>query len=604
MNYLLSASLATAVFYALYALAFRGLRFHALNRGYLLAALGASLLIPLMELPAPTTPTLPKVALTPVPLTPTSQVLAPAATMLPQPVRKFVVNWALVGWAVYLVGAVAMALRLGKGLWRLARMARQAGRWEGGLKLIPTRGPNASFFNLIFLNETGLSPSEREQVLAHEAEHARLGHSADRLLLEALRVAFWFNPVLWLYQRSLAHLHELQVDERVARRFEARGYAKLLLRLHGGTALPLANLFSRQPLKDRLAALFQPKPSSAMKKLLYLAAAPVALAATLALAQRVPPSLPSDGMAPAAPSETPLSAQIGWKPWGNGNASVLDKAGARLLVAKKVNMFRLDVHTAYLSQAKVNEYGQELQKLGFEAKILNVKRAAGGQPEQVTAYLRNTKSGKEITVTHDLKPFWSKKRQKQYGVIGVSFSAADGEPQIGKMVNALTMPHLTTSSPAANSERQGKVSLRAPVRVAFEEMPIPTEETAGHLDLKNGRATMYLNLNRYNPEFIETAKRFFQSNDVELRVTDEQIDAFGRFSSGKIELVQKSGGSATIRAAEEYTKRDGSRWVYLVVHQQSGQVGAGSLLKEFLPTKNALQMYLPKVGFLKNDEGC
>ncbi len=271
MNYLLSASLAMVIFYALYWLAFRRLRFHALNRAYLLAALGASLVIPLVEVPVPAADRLQPVQrvfyANPVAFPEPTFVVAPAG---PEPV-----DWASVVWYAYLTGVSVMALRLGRGLWRLARLLDQPGQRLGGLKVIPTTGPNASFFHWILLNETGLTDTERQQVLSHEAEHARLGHSADRLALAALRVAFWFNPVLWLYQRSLAHLHELEVDARLAHQFDARSYAHLLLKLHGSVALPLTNLFSRQPLKDRLVALSHPKPSSAMKKLLYVATVPV-----------------------------------------------------------------------------------------------------------------------------------------------------------------------------------------------------------------------------------------------------------------------------------------------------------------------------------------
>jgi len=90
--------------------------------------------------------------------------------------------------------------------------------------------------------------------------------------------------------------------------------------------------------------------------------------------------------------------------------------------------------------------------------------------------------------------------------------------------------------------------------------PSPAEP-AGHLKLENGRATLYLNLNHYDPNFLETAKRFFQSNGIELKVRGERIDAFGKIVSGTFELVRKSGNSAFIQAEQEDARKDGSRWV-------------------------------------------
>lgn len=101
-----------------------------------------------------------------------------------------------------------------------------------------------------------------------------LGHSIDRLLVEILAVPFWFNPVIYLYARSLAHLHELEVDAHMAVQFDRRDYARLLLRLAQVNGPLPVSAFSRQPLHDRISQLFYTKTSLAMKKLLYLLAIP------------------------------------------------------------------------------------------------------------------------------------------------------------------------------------------------------------------------------------------------------------------------------------------------------------------------------------------
>lgn len=617
MNYLLSASLAMVIFYGLYWLAFRRLRFHALNRAYLLAALGASLVIPLVELPAsaPTVGPVPVPVFSGEPPSLGGRIYSPPGGVEPSP--RFTVDWNLVGWVVYLVGVGVMAFRLGIGLVRLARLARRAGRWEGGLKLIPTTGPNASFFNRIFLNETGLTAAEREQVLAHEAAHARLGHSADRLMVEVLRVAFWFNPVLGLYQRSLAHLHELQVDECMAQRFDARGYAGLLLRLHGGAALPVANLFSRQPLKDRLAALFQPKPMSKMKKLLYLSMLPLLTVVTLTLAQHghsVPGPKPDRVFLKGA-RQGGLTPSGGWKPY--------EKQG-------------------WSSEETAENDGISVQNLLHEKKIpptqfftkLPIKRGDGSVQEKIIFQIQDLE-GKSRGILHnwhrpgDLVRYFLDEQElnesdirqlpRSTVILLVTWGTGPVEAYPGQFKKEGLAPGyvdfwFSTKKellhapppvpPALKPERQGKLIRKAPTRVVTADLYIPTTDPAGHLELRNGWAFAYLNLNHYDPEFMESARRFFQSNGVELKVTDEQIDAYGRISSGKIQLIRKSGGPETIRASEEYTKKDGSRWVYLAVHPESGLVRTGSLPKEFMPVINALQMYLPRFGLVKDGEGC
>lgn len=277
MNYLLSASLAMALFYGVYALMLRRLTFHGLNRAYLLGSLALSLALPVVNVslpaaPAPVTRRAVVAPPKPVPMPAHGQLVNPVQAV-PPPAGP---NWLLLGWSLYAAGAAFVAFRLARRLSRIRQLAWQDGEEIADLLVVPTTGGSASFFRLVLLNDAGLSPAERALVLAHEAEHARLRHSFDRLVVAVLAVPFWFNPVLWLYQRSLAHLHELQVDAALARCHDRRTYARLLLKI-SEPDFGLVNAFARQPLRDRLRALFHEKPSSAMKKLRYLLMLPMAM---------------------------------------------------------------------------------------------------------------------------------------------------------------------------------------------------------------------------------------------------------------------------------------------------------------------------------------
>lgn len=276
MNYLLSASLAMALFYGVYALMLRRLTFHGLNRAYLLGSLVLSMALPLVDVPLPAAaePAVRRAVSAPpkpVPLPADGRLSAPVRAS-PSPTGP---DWPLLGWSLYAAGAAFVAFRLARRLNLIRQLARQDGEEIADLLVVPTEGGSASFFRLVLLNDAGLTPAERALVLAHEAEHARLWHSFDRLAVAVLAVAFWFNPVLWLYQRSLAHLHELQVDAALARRHDRRAYAQLLLKM-AQPGFALANTFARQPLRDRLRFLFQTKTSSNVKKSRYLLLLPVA----------------------------------------------------------------------------------------------------------------------------------------------------------------------------------------------------------------------------------------------------------------------------------------------------------------------------------------
>lgn len=76
-----------------------------------------------------------------------------------------------------------------------------------------------TFLSTIFLNKDEyLKGKIPEEVLVHESTHARQKHSLDILLIEFLKVIFWFNPVLYFYKKAILLNHEFLADEAVISR--------------------------------------------------------------------------------------------------------------------------------------------------------------------------------------------------------------------------------------------------------------------------------------------------------------------------------------------------------------------------------------------------
>lgn len=291
MPYLLASALSMLLFFGVYWLFLRRLSFPTANRGYLLLALGASLLVPLVEVPGwltdwMTPEPVPTVVLESVPAAGWSEV--PAVESIPSPDPEPAFDWAALLTGALVLGAMAAAGRLGWSLLRLVRLLRQPAVYHDGLRVVPTAGGNASFFHHVLLNENALTPAEREQVLAHEAEHARRYHSLDRLAVELLLIPFWWNPVLYAYRTALVEVHEWEVDTALIRTLDRRAYASLLLKLHTAP-LPLANLLGRRPLRTRIERILQPQTSAAVKKMVFLLALPVGIGALLAFGKPYTP---------------------------------------------------------------------------------------------------------------------------------------------------------------------------------------------------------------------------------------------------------------------------------------------------------------------------
>lgn len=123
--------------------------------------------------------------------------------------------------------------------------------------LVPTFGlaPIFTFFDKLFWDDTEmLEPEEKNQILQHEIEHIRQGHSYDVLYYQALTVLFWFNPAIHLMRTALVDIHEYLADEKVLKvTIDKENYKKLIIRIaFKGLDLPIGNYFIRSTTLKRI----------------------------------------------------------------------------------------------------------------------------------------------------------------------------------------------------------------------------------------------------------------------------------------------------------------------------------------------------------------
>jgi len=101
-----------------------------------------------------------------------------------------------------------------------------------GAKLVLTNN-NAipfSFMNYIFVNKEKFEKGTIEkEVLQHELTHVKQMHSLDVILVELIISIAWFNPLLFLFRRSILLNHEFLADDSVVATFnDAKAYQLLL----------------------------------------------------------------------------------------------------------------------------------------------------------------------------------------------------------------------------------------------------------------------------------------------------------------------------------------------------------------------------------------
>lgn len=133
--------------------------------------------------------------------------------------------------------------------------------------------PTFSFFNFIFIGKAHeLSAQEKEQIILHESVHARQWHSFDILLINILKIFFWFNPFINTYKKNFIQLHEFEADARAVENADVNKYCSLLARVALESAdYRLANHFNNSLTVKRIEMMRTIKTNIKEWKLIALA---------------------------------------------------------------------------------------------------------------------------------------------------------------------------------------------------------------------------------------------------------------------------------------------------------------------------------------------
>lgn len=182
---------------------------------------------------------------------------------------------------IYGIGVlISLALFLFKLRKLLNLKSLSENKFIGDQKVSVLRDSSAAFtfFGCIFLGDN-FSEAERNQILKHELAHVNQKHSYDLLYFEVLRIFFWFNPFIYLFQKNAAAVHEFLADRKVSETTDTKAYSQSLLNAGFGTKqLSFTNsFFTEHSLKTRLIMLHKSK-SSRLSKLKYLALIPLIFA--------------------------------------------------------------------------------------------------------------------------------------------------------------------------------------------------------------------------------------------------------------------------------------------------------------------------------------
>ena len=273
INYILEANfglLLTLAFYMLFLRKETNFRF---MRMYLLAGILASLVFPLVDVqvdqessPLSISRIIPSYWLPEVVITASGEV---------QPQEASFSFWKYAGVAYY-AGLSLCCLLVILQMIQLWRIFKNSTTYQVDKLRIAESAedkPTFSFFNFIFIGKAHeLSAQEKEQIILHESVHARQWHSFDILLINILKIFFWFNPFINTYKKNFIQLHEFEADARAVENADVNKYCSLLARVALESAdYRLANHFNNSLTVKRIEMMRTIKTNIKEWKLIALA---------------------------------------------------------------------------------------------------------------------------------------------------------------------------------------------------------------------------------------------------------------------------------------------------------------------------------------------
>jgi TonB family protein len=150
---------------------------------------------------------------------------------------------------------------------------------DKGSRIIRFHGFNTSGFSAmghIFIN-TRLSPEEAGEIIRHEQNHLKQNHFLDIIFIEIVKSLQWFNPVVYLFNRSLRAVHEYQADQEcLSSGVPVVNYQSLLLsQVFKSGVFHLSNSFSNPSLIKKRIIMMTKKRTSTFANLKILLVVPV-----------------------------------------------------------------------------------------------------------------------------------------------------------------------------------------------------------------------------------------------------------------------------------------------------------------------------------------
>ena len=282
LQYIIQVVMFQLGFLLMYELLLKKETFFNINRLYLLVTPLVSLLLPLLKIeslsalvPADSISALSQVLLPEVYIggQPENIQQLPAVNVVQE--QGLQINWWLVTYVAGVVLSLILLLKKYQNLNHLFRFRRISEDKELRIIEVPNSKIACTFYKTVFLGDK-LSEAEKQQILSHELVHVKQKHSLDLVFFEALKIIFWFNPLVYIYQSRIATLHEFIADANVVKTTTRRSYYEQLLNTAFNTQnISFINQFFNHSLIKKRIIMLQKSRSKTIAKFKYLFVLPL-----------------------------------------------------------------------------------------------------------------------------------------------------------------------------------------------------------------------------------------------------------------------------------------------------------------------------------------
>jgi len=255
--YFLQVVFCSAIMMGYYWLVLRDNKFHQYNRFYLLTIAALSWIVPLIKIHWNETNFSEDTNI--------YYFLSAVAENNTEIESSFKLNWYNISWQnglklLYAGGVLFLLTGFFVSLFRIYQLFKlNKVKTLGDIDLVITnaKGTPYSFFRYIFWNEAiDLSSATGQQILQHEITHVKEKHSYDKLFVQLILIAGWFNPLFWLIKKELHMIHEFIADKKCVDNGDTASLAQMLLTAaYPQHHFSLTNSFFFSPIKRRIAML-------------------------------------------------------------------------------------------------------------------------------------------------------------------------------------------------------------------------------------------------------------------------------------------------------------------------------------------------------------